>query len=284
MEEYADRFIFLYPYCGFLQYLFCVAWHSGRKDLAMKDRCTAILLAAGAGRRMRDVKSNVAKQYMMICGKPLIWYALQVFEASHIIDDVILVVGRGEVEYARVNVVEQYGFQKVDRIIEGGTERYLSVKKALRLVAEDDLTRSNRDGYLFIHDSARPFITEKLIEDTYRGAQEEGASCAAVPVKDTIKMLGKRKVVEKTLDRKRLYAAQTPQVFFTPIIIEAYKMLEEREEELAEKDIVITDDAMVVETMLERPVKLVESYDENIKVTTPMDLEVAKILAAKRFG
>lgn len=284
MEEYADRFIFLHSYCGFLQYLFCVAWHSGRKDLAMKDRCTAILLAAGAGRRMRDVKSNVAKQYMIICGKPLIWYALQVFEASHIIDDVILVVGRGEVEYARVNVVEQYGFQKVDRIIEGGTERYLSVKKALRLVAEDDLTRSNQDGYLFIHDSARPFITEKLIEDTYRGAQEEGASCAAVPVKDTIKMLGKRKVVEKTLDRKRLYAAQTPQVFFTPIIIEAYKMLEEREEELAEKDIVITDDAMVVETMLERPVKLVESYDENIKVTTPMDLEVAKILAAKRFG
>lgn len=252
--------------------------------MAMKDRCTAILLAAGAGRRMRDVKSNVAKQYMMICGKPLIWYALQVFEASHIIDDVILVVGRGEVDYARVNVVEQYGFQKVDRIIEGGTERYLSVKKALRLVAEDDLTRSNRDGYLFIHDSARPFITEKLIEDTYRGAQEEGSSCAAVPVKDTIKMLGKRKVVEKTLDRKRVYAAQTPQVFFTPIIIEAYKMLEEREEELAEKDIVITDDAMVVETMLERPVKLVESYDENIKVTTPMDLEVAKILAAKRFG
>lgn len=252
--------------------------------MAMKDRCTAILLAAGAGRRMRSVRSDIAKQYMPICGRPLIWYALQAFEASRIIDDVILVVGRGEVGYARSSVVEKYGFQKVDRIIEGGKERYLSVRKALRLVEEDDLTHSNQDGYLFIHDGARPFITEKLIEDTYQWAQEVGASCAAVPAKDTIKMAGWRNMVTETLDRKRLYAAQTPQVFFTPIIIEAYKMLEEREEELAEKGIVITDDAMVVETMLERPIKLVESYDENIKVTTPVDLEVAKILAAQRFG
>lgn len=250
----------------------------------MKDRCTAILLAAGAGRRMRGARSDIAKQYMPICGRPLIWYALQAFEASRIIDDVILVVGGCEVDYARASVVEKYGFKKVDRIIEGGKERYLSVRKALRLIEEDDLTLSNQDGYLFIHDGARPFITEKLIEDTYQCAQEAGASCAAVPVKDTIKLSGKGNVVEETLDRQRLYAAQTPQVFFTPIIIEAYKMLEEREEELAGKGIVITDDAMVVETMLRRPVKLAEGYDENIKVTTPMDLEVAKILAEKRFG
>ena len=249
----------------------------------MKDRCTAILLAAGAGRRMRGVKSDVAKQYMPILDKPVIWYALQTFEESRIIDDVILVVGRYEVDYARENVVEKYGFRKVDRIIEGGKERYLSVRKALRLIEEDDLTHSNRDGYIFIHDGARPFVTEEMLEAAYQGAVEMGASCAAAPVKDTIKVRDKwcRKVKE-TLDRRNLYAVQTPQVFFTPLIIEAYKTLDERQEELAERNIVITDDAMVVETMLRRPVKLVEGSDENIKITTPIDLEVARIIAEKR--
>ncbi len=248
----------------------------------MKERCTAILLAAGVGSRMRGVKSDVAKQYMPILGRPLIWYTLRIFEKSPIIDDIILVVGRGELEYARENIVEKYEFCKVDRLIEGGRERYLSVRKALRLIEEDDLTRSNRDGYIFIHDGVRPFVTEKLIEDTYQAAREECASCAAIPVKDTIKMVGKRNVVEKTLDRNVLYAAQTPQVFFTPMIIEAYKMLEERKEELEEKGIAMTDDAMVVETMLGRPVKLVTAYEENIKITTPIDLEVAKLLAEER--
>ncbi len=248
----------------------------------MKDRCTAILLAAGAGRRMRGVKSDLPKQYMPILGRPVIWYALQTFEKSRIIDDVILVVGRCEVDYARQNVVEKYGFRKVDRIIEGGRERYLSVRKALRLIEEDDLTHSNQDGYIFIHDGARPFVTEKLIEAAYQGAVEEGASCAAVPVKDTIKTMQTRSRVKETLDRRGLYAAQTPQVFFTPIIIEAYKALDERQEELAEKDIVITDDAMVVECMLGRSIKLVEGLEENIKITTPIDLEVARILAENR--
>lgn len=95
-------------------------------------------------------------------------------------------------------------------------------------------------------------------------------------------MVRKCNVVEKTLDRNVLYAAQTPQVFFTPMIIEAYKMLEERKEELEEKGIAMTDDAMVVETMLGRPVKLVTAYEENIKITTPIDLEVAKLLVEER--
>ena len=266
-----------------MQYFLCVADKGERKDLAMKERCTAILLAAGIGRRMRGVKSDVAKQYMPILGRPIIWYTLRIFEKSPIIDDIILVVGRGELEYARENIVDKYAFHKVDRLIEGGRERYLSVKKALRLIEEDDLTRSNKDGYIFIHDGVRHFVNEKLIEETYQAAWEEGASCAAVPVKDTIKKVGKRDIIEKTLDRSVLYAAQTPQVFFTPMIIEAYKMLEERKEELEERGIAITDDAMVVESMLGRPVRLVTAYEENMKITTPVDLEVAKVLAEERY-
>lgn len=245
----------------------------------MKDRCTAILLAAGTGRRMKSMKSDLPKQYMLLLGRPLIWYALQTFEKSRIIDDVILVVGMGGVDYARQNIVEKYGFKKVDRIIEGGRERYLSVEKALCLMEEEDMTCSNRDGYVFIHDGARPFVTEELIAAAYQGAVEEGAACVAVPVKDTIKTMRTRHRVKETLDRRTLYAAQTPQAFFVPVIIEAYKMLRERQEELAEKDIVVTDDAMVVEYVLGRSVKLVEGADENIKVTTPLDWEVARVLA-----
>lgn len=256
------------------------AWRrkAEQKDWLMKERCTAILLAAGTGRRMRGIKSDVAKQYMPLCGKPLIWYALHTFEESRIIDDVILVVGRGETEYARKNVVEKYGFQKVDRLIEGGKERCFSVRKALRLIEDNDLSRSNQYGYIFIHDGARPFVNEKLIEDTYRAAQEHGASCAAVPVKDTIKVAGRRGLVQETPDRSSLYVAQTPQVFFTPVIIEAYRTLDERLEELTEEGIRVTDDAMVVESMLGRPIKLVEAFYENIKITTPIDLEVAEAI------
>ncbi|MGN1146901.1 MAG: 2-C-methyl-D-erythritol 4-phosphate cytidylyltransferase [Lachnospiraceae bacterium] len=238
----------------------------------MKKRCTAILLAAGAGRRM---ESKVAKQYMLLKDKPVIWYGLQAFEQSSIIDDVILVVGKGEVSYVQEEIVKKYGFSKVDTITEGGAERYLSVQKALAVIAEEEMRIPNRDGYLFIHDGARPLVTEKIIEDTYHAAERYGACCAAMPVKDTIKLADENGFAEKTPDRSRMYAVQTPQVFSTPLILEAYGLLFKHREELEKQGVKITDDAMVVEHMLHHPVKLVEASYENIKITTPEDLEVA---------
>lgn len=236
-------------------------------------RCTAILLAAGTGRRMG---SNIAKQYMLLCDKPVIWYGLQAFETSEVIDDVILVTGKDEVDYVQKEIVEKYGFSKVVCVIAGGAERYLSVQNALRAIEEDTLDEPNRDGYVFIHDGARPLVTEKIIEDTFEAAKEHGACCAAVPVKDTIKLADDKGFVATTPDRSRLYAVQTPQTFSVPLILEAYKLLAEKSEELKEAGIQITDDAMVVETMLNHPVKLVEASYENIKITTPEDMEVAK--------
>ena len=121
-----------------------------------KKRCTAIVLAAGSGSRM---KSKVAKQFMMLDGKPLIWYALQAIENSQIIDDCILVTGAEDIDYVRKEIVEHYGFHKVDIITAGGAERYLSVGNALRIIADDDMRVPNHDGYVFIHDGARPFLT-----------------------------------------------------------------------------------------------------------------------------
>ncbi len=240
----------------------------------MKKRCTAILLAAGAGKRM---ESKVAKQYMPLNGKPVIWYGLQAFEESALIDNIILVVGRGETDYARREIVEHYGFKKVDAIIEGGAERFESVNRALQVIAEGRMKTPNREGYVFIHDGARPLVTQKIIEDTYDAAVRHGACCAAVPVKDTIKYADEDGFAKKTPERERLFAVQTPQVFETALILKAYRLLMEYLAEPENEEIKVTDDAMVVETMLHYPVKLVRASYKNIKITTPEDMETAKI-------
>ena len=239
----------------------------------MKKRCTAILLAAGTGRRMG---SDVAKQYMLLNDKPVIWYGLQAFENSAIIDDIILVTGKDEIAYVQEEIVNRYGFTKVVAVVSGGAERYLSVSNALDTIRQGDLPVSNTDGYVFIHDGARPLVTEKIIADTFEAVKEFGACCAAVPVKDTIKLADANGFVEATPDRSRLYAVQTPQVFSLPLVLEAYRKLAIEDSSLREAGVQITDDAMVVETMLKHPVKLVESSYDNIKITTPADMEVSK--------
>ena len=121
----------------------------------------------------------------------------------------------------------------------------------------------------------------RSIEDTYEAAAAYGACCAAVPVKDTIKAADGNGFVERTLDRSRLFSIQTPQVFAAPLILEAYRLLTLHQEELVRAGVHITDDAMVVESMLKHPVKLVEASGGNIKITTPEDMELAEFLASR---
>lgn len=241
------------------------------------NTCTAVVLAAGSGRRM---KSNTAKQYMMLCGRPVICHCLEIFQNSPVIDHIILMVGSGEEAQVREQIVDRFGFTKVRAVLAGGAERYLSVGKALS--AAEELGMADQSCYLFIHDGARPFVSEKIIEDTYEAAAAYGACCAAVPVKDTIKSADGKGFVEKTLDRGRLFSIQTPQVFSAPLILEAYRQLALRQEELDRAGVRITDDAMVVENLLMRPVKLVEASGNNIKITTPEDMELAEFLAVGR--
>ena len=132
-----------------------------------KPRCTAIILAAGSGSRMH---SAVAKQFLPLKGRPLIWYALHVVEESKIIDDCILVTSEQDIPYVREEIVQKYHFTKVNIITSGGAERYLSVSRALQLIADGRLKCPNEHGYVFIHDGARPFLTEKILEDTYAAA------------------------------------------------------------------------------------------------------------------
>ncbi len=241
----------------------------------MKKKCTAILLAAGAGKRM---ESNMAKQYMLLNGKPVIWYGLQAFEESAFIEECILVVGKGEIPYARENIVDAYQFTKVKHIIEGGAERYLSVWNALKTVKE----ALSQDDIILIQDGARPFATEKLIRDTINTAKEYGACCAAVPVKDTIRIAGEDGFFKETPDRRCIYSIQTPQAFKASVILQAYELLMEKQGDLNAGKINITDDCMVVEQMLKHPIKPVEASYTNIKITTPEDMAVAEQILKRK--
>ena len=230
----------------------------------------AVVLAAGVGKRMQ---SDVPKQYLLLKDKPILWYALNTFEKSEVIDSIILVVGKGEIPYCRENMVEKYGFKKVEQIIEGGAERFLSVWEALKVIKEQP-----EPGYVFIHDGARPFVTEKIVADTYDAAKNYGGCVAAMPVKDTIKIADGDGFGIKTPNRKTVWMVQTPQTFRKDLIVEAYGQLIENLEELEKQGVQITDDAMVVETMKQMPVKLVDASYENIKITTPEDIKIGESL------
>ena len=242
-----------------------------------KKRCTAIVLAAGSGSRM---KSDVAKQYMMLCGKPLIWYALQAVEESAVIDDCILVTGAEDIIYVQEEIVERYGFRKVDTITAGGKERYDSVYQALQVIKDGDMRVPNRDGYLFIHDGARPFLTEAILRRNYEAVEQFHACVTGMPVKDTIKIADRNGFAAQTLDRSLVWQIQTPQAFAFPLIYQAYEELIKRERQ--GETFHVTDDAMALETICGQKVKLVEGSYENIKITTPEDLKLAKAFFSEK--
>ena len=190
---------------------------------------TAIVLSAGKGSRMG---SSVHKQYLLLCGKPVIYYTLKAFEESPV-DEIVLVTGEGEEEYCRKEIVEKYKLHKVTKIVKGGKERYHSVFQGLSACEHTD--------YVLIHDGARPFVEQEVIRRTMDEVQKKHACIAAVPVKDTIKRVDENGKVEDTPPRKSLYTVQTPQAFSYSLIYDSYqKMIADGRED-------VTDDAMVVE-------------------------------------
>lgn len=222
------------------------------------------------------MKSTVAKQFMLLKGKPLIWYALNAVEQSQIIDDCILVTGAEDIAFVKKEIVGKYQFHKVDTVIAGGEERYVSVANAMQVIANTALQVPNKDGYVFIHDGARPFLTEQIIQNTYEAVEKYHACVAAMPSKDTVKLADEDGFASKTPDRKRVWNIQTPQVFDTELIVGAYESLQKNLPGLKKKGIMVTDDASVVELFTQTKVKLVEGSYENIKITTPEDLRVAE--------
>ena len=228
-----------------------------------KAKCTAIVLAAGQGKRMG---TKVQKQYLEIDGKPVLYYSLIAFEDSQLIDEIVLVVGDSQKEYCEKEIVSKYSIGKVKKIVQGGAERYHSVWNGLKEIDT---------GYVFIHDGARPFINEEILQRAYEEVLVSNACVVGMPVKDTIKIADAEHYAKETPERSLLWQIQTPQVFKISLIKEAYKKL------MQSDTIKVTDDAMVVEQMLGDKVKLVMGSYENIKITTPEDLKIAEIFVKK---
>lgn len=223
----------------------------------------AIVLAGGRGSRM---KSQIKKQYLIIGDRPVLWYSLHTFQQCGRIDEVVLVCAGGEVEQCRRQFVEEYGFTKIRQIVEGGKERYHSVHEGLKAAGDCD--------YVLIHDGARPFLDEAMVDRILDALPKCHACVVGMPVKDTIKMSSPEGYVERTLPREKLWLIQTPQSFDYALIRRAYDELADR----GELEVSITDDAMVAEYILGTPVKLIEGSYNNIKITTPEDLAQAEAI------
>ena len=175
------------------------------------NHITAIVLAAGKGSRM---KSEVPKQFLELCGKPVLYYSLMTFEKSSV-QDIILVTGKEDIEYCKQNIIDKYHFRKVKKIVEGGTERYWSVKNGLEAAKGTE--------YVLIHDAARPCLTQDIIESSISEVQKMGACTVGVPVKDTIKVVDNNGFGIETPPRNSLWQIQTPQSFCYGDIVAAYK-------------------------------------------------------------
>ena len=224
-----------------------------------KQKYAAIVLAAGSGKRMN---SKVHKQYLIIQDRPVLYYSLKAFEDSAV-DEIVLVVGKGEEEFCRKEIVDKYGISKVKAIVEGGKERYHSVFEGLKQTSDAD--------YVLIHDGARPFVNQDIIRRCMQEVQKYQACVVGMPVKDTIKIADEEGYAKQTPDRKNVWMIQTPQTFSYALIYEAY------EEMLKTEDAAITDDAMVLERTEGKKSKLIEGSYRNIKITTPEDLLIANV-------
>lgn len=227
-------------------------------------KSVAIVLAAGKGSRM---KSDIQKQYLLIKDRPVIYYSLKAFEDSFI-DEIVLVTGAEEISYCRDEIVKKYAFTKVTKIVAGGKERYHSVYAGLQAIEDCD--------YVFIHDGARPFVTEQILTRAYETVKKEHACVVGMPVKDTIKLADESGYAADTPRRDLLWIVQTPQVFSFSLIKDAYTVFLKQEQELRSQGIKMTDDAMVAEMFSDKKIRLVEGSYENIKITTPEDLRIAE--------
>lgn len=225
---------------------------------------TGIILAGGRGSRM---KLDIPKQYYIINGKPLLYYTIKAYEESNV-DDIVLVTGSsvidgvGEREFCS-RLVNESGFKKIRGYAQGGKERYDSVMNALKVT--DKAT-----DYVMVHDGARPCVSPALINRCIEDVIVYGSSVAAVPVKDTIKIVGADGYVSDTPDRSSLWQIQTPQSFIYSELVEAYELM--KADQSSHPELHITDDSMVMERYGDRRVRITDGEYTNIKVTTMDDI------------
>lgn len=229
----------------------------------------AIIPAAGDGERLNNFDSKILA---MILGKPLLCYTLDIFEESDKIDEIILVIRRKDYEKIEEEVINKNRYKKIKKIVTGGLTRQESVYHGLMAITE-------KDGIVCIHDGARPLVKKWMIEESIesiRMTDNHDGVILAVPATDTIKVVElPDMVVEKTVDRDKFWNVQTPQTFKLGRIRELYKRA-------IEEGLMVTDDASILEHYGGK-VGIIRGSEENIKITTIVDLRLAEVLLKKYY-
>lgn len=218
-----------------------------------------IVVAAGKSSR---VGKNVDKAFLSLGSKPVVVYSLLAFEKCADIEQVVLVVRKERMESARC-AAQMFGCTKVKKIVAGGSHRQASVANGLAAIAAGT-------EIVVVHDGARPCVTAELIGETVRCAIKHGSGVAASKITDTVKIVQKGTVISETIDRTKLWAAQTPQAFKLDLLLQGFKAVRR-------KRLLLTDEASVVE-LVSNNVRIVPSSTSNIKITTPDDLVLAAAL------
>lgn len=227
-------------------------------------RTVALVPAAGLGLRMGG---SVRKQFRFLGGVPLVVHSLRILQASPVIDRIIMAVPQADIAYCRAEIVDAHRFTKVADVVAGGQERQDSVRNALAVVDE-------RVEIVLVHDAVRPFLTESMVANVVTAAKATGAAIIALPMRDTVKQVGEDRVIQRTVDRRPLWLAQTPQAFRRDWLQEAHRKAQA-------EGVTATDDASLLEWM-GRPVTVVEGSGENIKVTRPEDMVIGEAILASR--
>lgn len=220
---------------------------------------TLILPAAGSGSRM---DRETPKPYLELEGRTVLEHTLRRFLSSEGLGRVVVAASGDRMNQAKAILDHTLPASVVSVVVEGGSERQHSIATALRQSGDSEL--------ILVHDAVRPFVREDHIQACCEAALRHGGAVLGVPVRDTIKRTNESRAVTATPDRRRLWKAQTPQVFRRAILMEAYRKAEEDR-------FVGTDDASLVER-LGRRVQMVEGDRNNFKVTYPEDLQRARIL------
>jgi 2-C-methyl-D-erythritol 4-phosphate cytidylyltransferase len=221
------------------------------------NKTGVIIVGAGSSTRL-----GYDKVFLPLGGKPLLAWSVDISQRCQLVDQVVLVLNEDRLDQGHRLAIERR-WSKVIEICAGGSRRQDSVRQGLNELEDCD--------WVMIHDCARPFLTVDLIRDGLEAAQATGAAVAAVPIKDTVKLGGRDMMVSKTLNREELWVVQTPQFFRFDIIAEAHEQVKDE----------VTDDAGMVEK-LGYKVKLYMGTYDNIKITTPEDMTLAKFIAGKK--
>ena len=226
----------------------------------------AIIAAAGRGSRM---VSKTSKQFLLLDGIPVLAHTLKAFESAKSIDAVIIVGKAKDIDYCRENISSVFGLKKIIAYVIGGRHRQDSVNNALRVLPGDA-------DIVVIHDGARPLVTPELIDRTVKETKHWSAVIVGNPVKNTIKLVTTDETVDYTIDRGQLWAIQTPQAFKANVLIHAHRVAKEAK-------FYGTDDATLVEK-INHPVRVIPGDENNIKITTPIDLTIAEAIIKGRVA